>query len=63
MSSSEPPADDPVEDVKDKFRAALARKREQHAERNADTDGRDASKIHGAHGPAANRREFRRKSG
>lgn len=63
MSSSEPPTDDPAEDVKDKFRAALARKREHQAERNADADGRDSSKIHGAHGPAANRREFRRKSG
>ena len=50
-------------DVKDKFREALQRKRGHQAERNADTAGRDASKIHGAHGPAAGRREFRRKSG
>ncbi len=71
MSSSTPPsdeADDDVkegsgDDVKDKFREALERKRGHQAERNAEADARDASKIHGAHGPATSRREFRRKSG
>ena len=71
MSSSTPPpdeADDDVkegsgDDVKDKFREALARKRGHQAERNAEADARDGSKIHGAHGPATSRREFRRKSG
>jgi hypothetical protein len=63
MSSSPPPADESEPDVKDKFREALERKRGHQAERNADAAGRDPSKIHGAHGPAASRREFRRKSG
>ncbi len=63
MSPSTPPPDKPEPDVKDKFREALERKRGHQAERNADADARDQSKIHGAHGPAASRREFRRKSG
>ncbi len=67
MSSSTPPPQDPENDpepdVKDKFREALERKRGHQAERNAEGEARDPSKIHGAHGPAASRREFRRKSG
>jgi hypothetical protein len=68
MSSSAPPPQDPEDpenepDVKDKFREALERKRGHQAERNAEGEGRDSSKIHGAHGPATSRREFRRKSG
>ncbi|AQS65840.1 DUF5302 domain-containing protein [Streptomyces pactum] len=50
-------------DLKGKFREALARKREKQAEA-ADLAGHtDASKIRGAHGPAASQRSFRRKSG
>ena len=63
MSSSTPDPDEPASEVKDKFRAALDRKRTQQAERNADSENRDHAKIHGAHGPAGGRREFRRKSG
>ncbi len=70
MSSSAPPPQDPEDpendaepDVKDKFREALERKRGHQAERNAEGEGHDSSKIHGAHGPATSRREFRRKSG
>jgi hypothetical protein len=69
MSSSAPPPQDPETgpddevDVKDKFREALERKRGHQAERNAEAEARDPSKIHGAHGPATSRREFRRKSG
>ena len=48
--------------MKRKFREALDRKRQAHAE-GSDQGGRDPSKIHGAHGPAASRRSFRRKSG
>jgi hypothetical protein len=45
------------------FREALERKRAREAG-TADTPGRqDAGKIHGSHGPARNRRSFRRKSG
>ena len=54
------PAD--IDEVKRKFREALDRKRQAHAE-GSDQGGRDPGKIHGAHGPAGNRRSFRRKSG
>jgi hypothetical protein len=50
-----------VDDMKAKFRAALDRKRGEHA---ANAEGaQDTGKVHGAHGPAASRRSFRRKSG
>jgi hypothetical protein len=50
-----------LDETKQKFRAALDRKRA------AQTDGqsgarRSGDKTHGAHGPAAGRRSFRRKS-
>jgi hypothetical protein len=51
-----------IDEVKRKFREALDRKRQIHAE-GSGQGGRDASKIHGAHGPASSRRSFRRKSG
>lgn len=52
-----PPA---IDDVKRKFREALDRKRGAHAT----AQGADhAGKVQGAHGPAASRRSFRRKSG
>jgi hypothetical protein len=54
------PAD--IDEVKRKFREALDRKHQAHAE-GSDQGGRDPGKIHGAHGPAGNRRSFRRKSG
>ncbi|WP_236051935.1 DUF5302 domain-containing protein [Nonomuraea cypriaca] len=49
--------------MKRKFREALERKRNQHAGSGAGGKGVDPSKIHGAHGPAASKRSFRRKSG
>ncbi|MBA2893694.1 DUF5302 domain-containing protein [Nonomuraea sp. NPDC050663] len=49
--------------MKRKFREALEAKRSQHASAEAGGRGKDPSKIHGAHGPAANKRSFRRKSG
>ncbi|WP_263008699.1 DUF5302 domain-containing protein [Nonomuraea phyllanthi] len=49
--------------MKRKFREALERKRNQHAGSGAGGRGGDPSKIHGTHGPAANKRSFRRKSG
>jgi len=52
-----------MDDVKRQFREALERKHGQDADANAAADGRDPSKIHGAHGPARNKRTFRRKSG
>jgi hypothetical protein len=65
-SSSTTPADESADGstdgVKDKFREALERKRTHQSERNS-SDAKDQSKIHGAHGPVAGKREFRRKSG
>ena len=49
-----------LDEVKRKFREALERKRSGHAS----AEGVDhTGKVHGAHGPAASRRSFRRKSG
>ena len=54
------PAD--IDEVKRKFREALDRKHQAHAD-GSDQGGRDPGKIHGAHGPVGGRRSFRRKSG
>ncbi|MGW0805703.1 DUF5302 domain-containing protein [Nonomuraea sp. NPDC002799] len=53
----------PEDEMKRKFREALDRKRDQNASAGAEGKGVDTSKIHGAHGPAASKRSFRRKSG
>ena len=59
-TSPEAAAPPDMEDTKRKFREALERKRRTHATaESADHTG----KVHGAHGPAASRRSFRRKSG
>jgi hypothetical protein len=55
-------AKDDLEELKRKFREALERKRGTHASGNAE-GAQDTGKVHGSHGPAASRREFRRKSG
>ncbi|MGW0330765.1 DUF5302 domain-containing protein [Streptomyces sp. NPDC003011] len=54
------PDEEDDNDLKRKFREALARKRSQQVE---GATRADASKIRGAHGPAASQRTFRRKSG
>jgi Family of unknown function (DUF5302) len=51
-----------LDDVKAKFREALDRKRQVHAEGQG-KGSHEAGKVSGAHGPAASRRSFRRKSG
>ncbi|SEO84951.1 DUF5302 domain-containing protein [Actinacidiphila rubida] len=51
------------DDVKRKFREALARKQGAQRGGAAGGAGPDQSKIHGAHGRAGGAREFRRKSG
>lgn len=51
-----------LDDVKARFREALDRKRQVHAEGQG-KGGHEAGKVSGAHGPAASRRNFRRKSG
>jgi hypothetical protein len=49
-----------LDEVKRKFREALDRKRSAHASAEG---AHDTGKVHGAQGPAASRRSFRRKSG
>jgi hypothetical protein len=51
------------DDAKRKFREALERKRDQQAAKKAGNQGKDSSRVHGAHGPAKSQRQFRRKSG
>jgi hypothetical protein len=51
-----------LDETKRKFREALERKHQAHSDGQG-KGGRDDGKIHGAHGPAASRRNFRRKSG
>ena len=53
---------DDLDETKRKFREALERKHQAHNEGQG-KGGRDGGKISGAHGPAASRRNFRRKSG
>lgn len=55
--------DGPPADVKAKFRAALERKKRQHAGGQADGEGGDGTRIHATHEAAATQRTFRRKSG
>ncbi|MFI9244028.1 DUF5302 domain-containing protein [Streptomyces sp. NPDC053086] len=57
------PDDDGQDDLKRKFREALARKRGMQADSAELAANTDASKVRGAHGPASNQRSFRRKSG
>ena len=52
-----------ADEVQPRFLEALERKRAREAGAAAVPGRQDAGKIHGAHGPARNRRSFRRKSG
>ncbi|MEV7966434.1 DUF5302 domain-containing protein [Sphaerisporangium sp. NPDC088356] len=61
--AQEPETESPDDELKRKFREALERKRQGQAETNGNGRGKDASKIHGAHGPVGGKRSFRRKSG
>lgn len=61
--SEEPDPAGSEEEGKRKFREALERKRAKQTDANAARGGKDAGKVHGAHGPAQNRRSFRRKTG
>jgi hypothetical protein len=51
-----------LDETKRKFREALDRKRQVHTDGQGN-GGRDGGKVSGSHGPAASRRNFRRKSG
>ncbi len=57
---AEPVAED---EMKRRFREALERKQQKNTAGNGSASGKDPSKAHAAHGPAASRRSFRRKSG
>ena len=59
---TEPATPPDLDETKRKFREALERKHQARGEGQG-KGGRDDGKIHGAHGPAASRRNFRRKSG
>jgi len=63
----EPEVPEEPEDLEDearlKFREALDRKRNKHADLNARQSARDGGKVQNAHGPAQSKRSFRRKSG
>jgi hypothetical protein len=51
------------DEARRKFREALERKRAKETGTGRARGGKDTGKIHGAHGPAGQRRSFRRKSG
>ncbi|WP_236788992.1 DUF5302 domain-containing protein [Amycolatopsis sp. GM8] len=59
--SSTPPSETPEDDQKRKFREALERK-QAHA-RAGDQHGNGGGRNQHAQGPAASKRQFRRKSG
>jgi Family of unknown function (DUF5302) len=63
MSAAVPESEGGEDEVKRKFREALERKQGRNSAMNAGGTGKDPSKASGAHGPAAGRRSFRRKSG
>ncbi len=52
---------DAAEETKRKFREALERKKQNQRSRPGQLDGDSA--VHGVHGKADQKREFRRKSG
>lgn len=62
MSSDETTESSSASDeMKRKFREALDKKNSSQREGEAQLDG--SSGVHGVHGPAGHKREFRRKSG
>jgi hypothetical protein len=71
MSTQSPPKQGPSEnsgpvepdDVKDKFKQALERKRGHHADRDAAADRLGSGKAGGERAAAQTKRTFRRKSG
>jgi len=62
MADAAPERDGSGDEMKRKFREALERKRAKQANANAARGGENAGKVH-AHGPAGNRRSFRRRTG
>lgn len=63
-SAAKPDDASGADDVKRKFKEALDRKQGKHADGATPGEGGDHAKVHGgAHGPAHQQRQFRRKSG
>jgi len=63
-SAPKPDEGSDQDDLKRKFREALDRKNGRHADSAAAGEPGDHAKVHGgAHGPAHQQRQFRRKSG
>jgi hypothetical protein len=62
QASETQPEKPDLDETKRKFREALERKNQAHSDGQGQ-GARDGGKINGAHGPAASRRSFRRKSG
>ena len=54
---------DAGDEARRKFREALQRKRAKEGDAARARGGQDTGKIHGVHGPAGQKRSFRRKSG
>ena len=63
MADAAPERDGSGDEMKRKFREALERKRAGQAGGNTARGGQDTGKVHGGHGPAGNRRSFRRRTG
>lgn len=61
MSTDDTAGTSPSDEMKRKFKEALEKKNAQHREGEAHLDG--DSSVHGTHGAASHKREFRRKSG
>lgn len=63
MAGTTPEPEDSTAEAQRKFREALERKRAKESDQTSAQRGKDTGQIHGAQGPARNRRDFRRKSG
>lgn len=61
-NATEPHAEPTPDEIKAKFREALAKKHEQPAH-DSSSAGPGGPKVNNAQGPAGHKREFRRKSG
>ena len=59
----DPEQQSPEDDVKRKFREALARKSGAQADAAGTGGNGEKSKVHGTHGKSGGQRDFRRKSG
>jgi len=62
-SGDAPEPENSEDETRRKFREALERKRAREAGTIGAPGSKGAGKVHDAHGPARNRRSFRRKSG